>query len=280
VAGRPLLAVDGDNVAHRAFHALPDSIKGADGQPANMLLGFANMLIAAWEAEEPRTVFVGFDSIGEPTYRHQLLASYQEGRYFPPHLLAQLEQLPEFVEALGFPWAKSAGYEADDFLAAAVMAEEERNGATVVLTNDRDLFQLASEKTTILKPRGKGEFDRIGPAEVRQIYGVDPEQVPEFVALRGDPSDGIPGAKGVGAGRAATILRQYETLDAAVEAGLFPRQENELRQYVRITRLQYHAPIPELSDAQPNWSAAAEVAKRWGLAALTGRLEQRAAAGA
>ena len=277
MADRPLLAVDGDNVAHRAFHALPDSIKGADDQPANMLLGFANMLVAAWEAEQPRTVFVAFDSIGEPTYRHELLASYQEGRDFPPHLLAQLERLPEFVEALGFPWAKAAGYEADDFLAAAVMAEEERDGSAVVLTNDRDLFQLSSEKTTILKPRGKGEFDRIGPAEVREIYGVDPAQVPEFVARRGDPSDGIPGAKGVGAGRAATILKQYETLDAAVEAGLFPRQEQQLRQYVRITRLQYHAPVPEFPDAEPDWTAAAEVAERWGLGALTARLRDRAA---
>ncbi len=276
--GRPLLAVDGDNVAHRAFHALPDSIKGAEGEPANMLLGFANMLVSAWEAEQPRTVFVAFDSIGEPTYRHELLESYQEGRDFPPHLLAQLARLPEFVEALGFAWAKAAGYEADDFLAAAVMAEEDRGGEVLVLTSDRDLFQLASEKTTILMPkRGVSELQRIGPAEVRERYGVDPSQVPDFVALRGDSSDRIPGARGVGDSRAAAVLQKHETLDAAIESGVFTNQADDLRLYARLTRLQYHAPVPELPDARPNWAAAAELAGRWGLKKLEERLAERTA---
>ena len=274
-APRPLLAVDGDNVAHRAFHALPKSIEGAEGQPANMLLGFANMLVSAWDAERPRTVFVAFDSLGEPTYRHELLPSYQEGRDFPRELTAQLERLPELVEAFGFAWAKAAGYEADDFLAAAVMAEEERGGSALVLTNDRDLFQLASEKTTILRPKSGGAFERIGPAEVAELYGVEPEQVPDFVALRGDNSDGIPGAQGVGPKRAAEILHQHETLDAAVEAGLFPGQEDELRKYVRIVRLQYHAPVPQLPDVQPDWAAAAAVAGKWGLKRLEERLRER-----
>src|SRR6187397_2700202 len=134
MAARPLLAVDGDNLAHRAYHALPSSIKDAKGNPANMIVGFANMLIRAWEAEEPRTVFVAFDTLTVPTYRHELLAEYQSGRDFPP----------ELVEALGFPWGKEAGFEADDLLAAAVASEEKRKGSTLVLTNDRDLFQLAS----------------------------------------------------------------------------------------------------------------------------------------
>lgn len=275
---RPLLAVDGDSLAHRAFHALPRSIEGGDGKPANMLLGFANMLFSVWEAEHPRTVFVGFDAIGHPTYRHELLPGYQGGRDFPPELTSQLDRLPELVEALGFAWAKEAGYEADDFLAAAVMAEEERGGETLVLTGDRDLFQLASEKTTILMPkRGVSELQRIGPAEVRERYGVDPEQVADFVALRGDSSDRIPGARGIGDSRAAMILREHETLDAAIESGVFQNQADELRKYARITRLQYHAPMPELPDAEPNWPAAAEVAARWGLKKLEERLRERTA---
>ena len=273
---RPLLAVDGDSLAHRAFHALPRSIEGADGKPANMLLGFTNMLLSVWEAEQPRTVFVGFDSIGEPTYRHELLPGYQGGRDFPPELTGQLDRLPELVEAFGFPWAKQAGYEADDFLAAAVMAEEARGGEALVLTSDRDLFQLASDKTTVLMPkRGVSELERVGPEEVRERYGVDPEQVPDFVALRGDSADKIPGARGVGAERAAAVLRKHETLDAALESGGFPDQVKELRTYLRITRLQYHAPVPELPDAEPNWKRATELAERWGLAKLAERLRQR-----
>jgi DNA polymerase-1 len=276
---RPLLAVDGDSLAHRAFHALPRSIEGGDGRPANMLLGFANMLLSVWEAEQPRTVFVGFDSIGHPTYRHELLPGYQGGRDFPSELTSQLDRLPELVEALGFAWAKEAGYEADDFLAAAVMVESERGGETLVLTGDRDLFQLASEKTTILMPkRGVSELQRIGPAEVRERYGVEPEQVPDFVALRGDSSDRIPGARGIGDSRAAMILREHETLDAAIESGVFQNQADELRKYARLTRLQYHAPMPELPDAEPNWAAGAEVAAAWGLRKLEERLRERAAA--
>ena len=274
---RPLLAVDGDSLAHRAFHALPGSIRGSEGEPANMLVGFANMLLRVWEAEEPRTVFVGFDSVGEPTYRHELLPGYQGGRDFPRELTSQLDRLPELVEALGFPWAKQAGFEADDFVAAAVMREEEAGGTTVVLTSDRDLFQLASERTTILLPRrGVTELDRVGPAEVRERYGVDPDQVPDFVALRGDTADKIPGARGVGASRAATILAAHESVDGAIEAGVFQDQAENLRLYVRLTRLRYHAPVPEFPDARPEWKRAAGLVRGWGLGQLAGRLEARA----
>jgi DNA polymerase-1 len=272
----PLLAIDGDSLAHRAFHALPKSITGADGRPANMLVGFANMVVSVWEAEQPRTLFVGFDSIGSPTYRHELLPGYQGGRDFPPELTSQLDLLPEFVEALGFPWAKAPGYEADDFVAAAARSEEERGGETLVLTSDRDLFQLASPATTILLPRrGVSELDRVGPAEVRERYGVDPVQVPDFIALRGDTADKIPGAKGIGTQRAATILQTHGTLDAAIESGVFAEQAEQLRLYLRMTRLQYHAPIPELPDAQPDWQGASALAERWGLGNLAGRLKER-----
>jgi DNA polymerase I len=277
---RPLLAVDGDSLAHRAFHALPRSIKDREGRPANMIIGFANMLLVVWDAERPRTVFVGFDSIGHPTYRHELLPQYQSGRDFPPELMFQLDRLPELVGALGFPWAKEAGYEADDFLAAAARAEEERKGKALVLTSDRDLFQLAGKRTTILLPRrGVSELDRVGPAEVRERYGVDPEQVPDFIALRGDSSDKIPGAKGIGPGRAATILREHGTLDGAITAGVFDQQAEALREYLRIARLQYEAPMPaDLPDVDPTWKPASKLVEGWGLNALAKRLRERAEA--
>jgi DNA polymerase-1 len=276
MAVRPLLTVDGDNLAHRAWHALPKSIKGGDGMPGNAIVGFTNMLLAVWEAERPRTVFVGLDYVGEPTYRNELLPQYQAGREFPVELTNQLDRLPELVEALGFAWAKGAGYEADDFLAAAVAAEEARGGTALVLTTDRDLFQLASPKTTVLRPRkGVSEIDRVGPDEVREIYGIDPEQVPDFVALRGDPSDRIPGAPGVGPGRAAAILKAHGSLDAALQEGGFPTIADKLRMYLRLVRLQYDAPIPELPDAEPTWERAAELVESWGHGAMAKRLRDR-----
>lgn len=161
---RPLLAIDGDSLAHRAFHALPGSIRDGKGRPANMLVGFANMLTMLWDAEKPRTLFAGFDTLTVPTYRHELLPGYQSGRDFPEELTRQLDLLPELVEALGFAWAKEAGYEADDFLAAAVRDETGRRGRTLVVTSDRDLFQLASESVTLLMPtRGVSELARVGP---------------------------------------------------------------------------------------------------------------------
>jgi DNA polymerase-1 len=278
VAARPLLAVDGDNLAHRAWHALPKSIKGGDGLPGNAIVGFTNMLVAVWEAERPRTVFVGFDHVGEPTYRNELLPEYQSGREFPLELTNQLDRLPTLVEALGFAYAKGAGFEADDFLGAAVAAEEARGGTALVLTTDRDMFQLASPKTTVLRPKkGVSEIDRVGPDEVREIYGVDPEQVPDFVALRGDPSDRIPGAPGIGPGRAAAILKAHGSLDAALQDGGFPTIEDRLRMYLRMARLQYEAPIPELPDAQPTWEPAADLMETWGHAAMGKRLRERAA---
>jgi 5'-3' exonuclease len=276
-APRPLLAIDGDNLAHRAFHALPSSIKDGAGNQANMLVGFANMLARAWEDESPRTIFVGFDSVGVPTYRSGLLPEYQSGRDFPPVLTSQLDRLPELVGALGFSWAKADGYEADDFLGVVVAFEEAQGGETLVLTNDRDLFQLASERTTILRPRtGLRDLQRVGPSEVQEIYGVPPELVPDFVALRGDPSDRIPGAKGIGPGRAAGILKKHGSLEACLEAGGFPDQADALRDYLRIAQLQMDAPIPDLPDVEPDWEAGGALAEAWGLAGVARRFRERA----
>ena len=271
---RPLLAVDGDSFAHRAYHALPKSIKRADGHPAGALVGLMNMLLRLWESESPRAVFVAWDSLDTPTYRHEALAGYQSGRVFDPELLEQLDLLPELVEACGFACAKAPGYEADDFLGAVVVAEEAAGRDVLVATSDRDAFQLASERTKILQPvRGVSELARIGPPEVRERYGVEPAQVPDFIALRGDPSDRIPGAKGVGPTTAATVLREYGSLEAALAAGRFAAQKDDLVLYKRIATLDTDAPLPPLPDQQPTWARAAELATELGLGNLAGRLE-------
>src|SRR6185503_66006 len=122
----------------------------------------------------------------------------------------------------GFASAKAPGYEADDFMGAVVAAEEKKKRPVLVATSDRDAFQLASERTTLLQPvRGVSEIARIGPAEVRERYGVEPTQVPDFIALRGDPSDKLPGAPGVGPKKAAEILAQHGSLEGALAAGRF-----------------------------------------------------------
>lgn len=270
----PLLVIDGDSLAHRAYHAMPKTIyRRTDGGPGAALVGFANMLVRLWQAESPRAVLVGWDSLGSPTYRHEAFESYQSGREFDAELLEQLELLPKLAEALGFVCAKAPGFEADDFLAAAVASEEKRGGRTLVATSDRDAFQLASELTTILQPvRGVSELARIGPAEVRERYGVEPSQVPDFIALRGDPSDRLPGARGVGPKTAADLLRQYATLEGALEAGRFATQAEELRLYRRIATLDASAPLPTLHDQTPQWAEASTLVRGWGLNQLANRL--------
>jgi DNA polymerase I len=274
---RPLLVVDGDSLAHRAYHALPSSIRRAEGRPGNALVGFTNMLVRLWEAEEPRAVLVGWDTLEVPTYRHDAFAGYQAGREFDPELLEQLDMLPALVAALGFAVAKAPGYEADDFLAAAVVAEEAAGGTTVVATSDRDAFQLVSDRSVVLRPvRGVSVLERVGPERVRELYGVDPEQVPDFIALRGDPSDRLPGARGVGPKTAADLLRRYRTLEDALADGRFESQREELRLFRRIATLDASAPLPPLSNQTPTWAEASRLVGNWGLGQLAGRLEERA----
>jgi DNA polymerase-1 len=270
---RPLLVVDGDSLAHRAYHALPKTFRRAEGRPGNALLGFSNFIMRLWQSEEPRAVIVGWDSLDTPTYRHELFEGYQSGREFDDDLLEQLDLLPELVRAFGFAAAKAPGYEADDFLAAAVRAEEKARGTALVVTSDRDSFQLASDRTTILQPtRGVSELARVGPAEVRERYGVAPEQVPDFIALRGDPSDRMPGAKGVGPKTAASLLGQYGDLEAMLNDGRFAAQAEELRMYRRMATLDASAPLPPLTNQTPKWAEASSFVRELGLNALADRV--------
>lgn len=274
---RPLLVIDGDSFAHRSYHALPKSIRRADKRPAGAIVGFANLLLRLYDGERPRAVLVGWDTLGASTYRHRLYPAYQGGRQFDDELVEQLELLPQLVAACGFANAKRAGYEADDFLAAAAAAEERRGGSTLIASGDRDAFQLASPATTILYPVRAGVMARIGPAEVRERYGVEPSQVPDLIALRGDPSDHLPGARGVGAKGAAGLLRRYADLEAMLAAGRFADQAEELRLYRRIATMDAAAPIPALADQTPRWDRAAQLLREWGLDRLAKRLDERAA---
>ena len=228
---RPLLVIDGDSFAHRAYHALPKTIRRKDGKGAGAILGFANVLLRLWVDEQPRTVIAAWDTLEKPNFRSEAYAPYQSGRIFDAELIEQLPMIPRFVEACGFANAKAAGYEADDFLAAAVRREERRGGTVLVASGDRDAFQLASAKTTILHPIRGGGMARIDPAEVRARYGVEPKQVPDFIALRGDPSDRLPGARGIGEKTAASLLRSAGSLDELIARGRFQRQADELRLY-------------------------------------------------
>jgi exodeoxyribonuclease-3 len=276
VAGRPLLVVDGDNFAHRSYHALPKSIMRRGKKPAGAILGFANMLVRLYQAEQPRAIFVGWDTLDASTYRHEAFPDYQSGREFDDALLEQLELLPQVVEAFGFAHAKAAGYEADDFLASAVAAEEKRGGTTLVASGDRDMFQLASARTTILYPKRGGEWDRMGPAEVRERYGVEPDQVPDFIALRGDPSDKLPGARGVGAAGAANLISKYGSLEALLKTGRFPEQAEDLRLFRKIATMNSKAPLPSLKDQKPDWSRVAALMREWEINRLAERLEELA----
>ena len=269
---RPLLVIDGDSFAHRAYHAVPKSIRRAGNKGAGAIVGFANFLLRLYEGEQPRAVLVGWDTLDAPTYRHRALEGYQAGRRFDDELVEQLNVLPEFVTACGFAAAKAAGYEADDFLAAAAAQEERKGGTVIVATGDRDAYQLASEVTTILQPLRAGEMARIGPAQVRERYGVDPRQVPDFIALRGDASDRIPGAKGIGEKGAASILKRYGSLENAIAAGRFPNQAEKLRLYRSIATMDRSAPLPSLPDQKPTWDKAAALARDWQLKKLAERL--------
>lgn len=269
---RPLLIIDGDSFAHRAYHGLPKTIRRAGGKAGGAIVGFANYVLRLYESEQPRTVFVGWDTLSSPNWRAKEFADYQGGRVFDDDILDQLDVLPAFVAAFGFPYGKAKGFEADDFLASAAFAEEQAGGTALVASGDRDTFQLASARTTVLYPVKAGEIARIGPAEVMERYGVKPEQVPDFIALRGDPSDKLPGAAGVGAKTAASLLKRYPSLEAMLADGRLADQVRELKLYKRIATMVRDVPLPPIPSAVPDWAGAAKLAREWELKALSERL--------
>ena len=262
---RPLLVIDGDSFAHRAFHGVPKSIRRHGERGGGAIVGFANFLLRLFESEKPRPYWLGGIRWARPIFVKNSSPPTKAAGVFDPELLDQLDVLPEFVTACGFANAKAAGFEADDFLAAAAAEEERRGGTVLVASGDRDAFQLASAATTILHPVKGGEIGRIGPAEVRERYGVEPNQVPDFIALRGDPSDKLPGARGVGPKGAAVLLRQYGSLEQAMAEGRFTEQADQLKLFRRLATMDATAPLPRLDDQRPAWDKSAALARHWEL---------------
>jgi DNA polymerase-1 len=210
----PLLAVDAPSLLYRAFFALPKSIKGSDGRPVNALLGTANLLLQAVDAHHPRAVVLCFGAEAG-AYRVAAFPGYHADRpEMPPELEHQWTDARAFFAAFGWPSleAEPEGLEADDLLGALARVETEAGGRTLLFTGDRDMFQCVGDRVHVLFP-AKGGPDEIGPAQVRERYGIDPEQVPDLIALRGDPSDGLPGAKGIGAKGAADLLTRFGSLE-------------------------------------------------------------------
>lgn len=275
----PLLVIDGDSFAHRAYHGVPKSVRRAGGKAGNAILGFTNYVVRLIEAEKPRAVFVGWDKLSEANWRAKELDGYQGGREMDDEIVEQLDVLPEFIGSFGFLYGKGNALEADDYVASAATAEEKRGGTALVASGDRDMYQLVSDRITVIQPLKAGEVARIDPAGVVERYGVLPEQVPDFIALRGDPSDKIPGAKGVGAVTAASLLKKYGTLEAALADGKFASEAEALRLYRRIATMVRDVKLPAIKSAPPDWASGAALARKWELNGLADRLEKLAANG-
>jgi 5'-3' exonuclease len=279
----PLLAVDTPSMLFRAFYALPDSIVGPDGRPVNALLGTANLILREVELQRPRAVVLCFGP-DAASYRTELYPSYHAKREaaMPDDLSPQFAAAPDFFSAFGWTVATSDDLEADDLLGTYARREAEAGGHALLLTGDRDMYQCAGERVTILyvKTGTKGS-EEVTPAEVVERYGIEPELVPDFIALRGDPSDGLPGAKGVGPKTAAELLRRHGSLEAILENAIRERRPalraslidsaEDLRAFKDIATLR-DAGVEPPPDRETEWAGAAKAAHELGMNRLAERL--------
>jgi 5'-3' exonuclease len=216
----PLLIVDGDSIVFRAFFALPTSIKGADGRPVNALLGAANLILRVVDDHAPRAVVVCFGQEAAH-YRKEAYEPYHAARpELDPDLAHQYTLMHDWLRSFGWKVDLHPELEADDLLASYAEAEVARGGRGLIMTGDRDMFQCAREDVGVLYVSTGKNMQLMGPAEVEERYGIPPELVPDFIALRGDPSDGIPGAKGIGEKTAAELLRTHGSLEDAMRAAI------------------------------------------------------------
>lgn len=282
----PLLTVDAPSLLYRAYFALPSSIKGADGRPVNALLGTANLILQAVERYAPRAVALCFGAEAAH-YRTDLYPSYHADRPpMPDDLAHQWQDAPAFFTAFGWTVHHAGDLEADDLLGAFARVEEQAGGTAILFTGDRDMFQCVTPSVSVLFPKGgKDGPELIDVAGVRERYGIDPEQVPDFIALRGDPSDGLPGAKGIGEKGAKDLLREHGTLEALIAAAqqpvppLKPRvvgtlidQADELRAFHDIASLR-PIDVERPADAPLDATAAATAARDRGMNRLADRLD-------
>jgi DNA polymerase-1 len=278
----PLLAIDGPFVLYRSFFALPDSITGADAHPVNALLGAVNLILRIAADCDPRAIVVCFGAEAG-AYRVDLYPGYHAQRPPVPDALGwQFEQAPALFDAFGWSSKSSDELEADDLLGSLATAEADAGGRALIMTGDRDMYQCASERVSVvfLKQKSAG-FEEVDPAEVEARYGIPPRLVPDFIALRGDPSDGLPGAPGIGAKTATTLLQAHGSLEGAIAAAdqQTPRvaaalrdNAEELRAFRAIATLR-HVELECPPDRATDLERGAEAARGLGLNRLAERLE-------
>ena len=282
----PLLAVDAPSLLYRAFFALPDSIKGADGNPVNALLGTANLVLAEVEQHGPRAVALCFGP-DAADYRVELYPPYHAERPpVPDDLAPQFDASEEFFSAFGWTVAIHDSLEADDLLGSYARLEAAAGGRALILSGDRDMFQCANDAVTVLYVKtGSRGAEQVTPDEVERRYGIAPALVPDFIALRGDPSDGLPGAKGVGEKTAADLLRRHGSLEAVLEQAIRETRpklraalldsRDELLAFKQIATLR-DAGVERPADAPTDYSGAAGAARERGMNRLAERLEKLA----
>ena len=285
-AAGPLLVVDAPFLLYRSFFGVPDSIRGVDGHPVNALLGATNALLRIAADTSPRVIVICLGAEQAP-YRVELYAGYHAARPPMPDALAwQFEQAPNLFRGFGWSVENSDELEADDLLGAHAQVEEAAGGETLILTGDRDMYQCVTSRTRVLYLRqGKSGFETIDAAEVERRYGVPPALVPDFIALRGDPSDGLPGAPGIGEKTAAQLLRRHGSLDALLaavsggNAGERPRIAAALRDHApallayREIALLRPVATRRPADATTDLAGGAGAAAALGMGNLAGRLQ-------
>jgi len=278
----PLIAVDAPYVLYRSFFALPDSILGLDGKPVNALLGAVNLLLRAAADYRPRAIVMCFGAEAA-SYRVELFPSYHADRPPVPDALAwQFSHAPELFSSFGWDVESSKDYEADDLLGSLASVEVDAGGRALIVTGDRDMYQCVSGEVSVLFLKsGISGFDEVDPAEVERRYGVSPGLVPDFIALRGDPSDGLPGAPGIGPKTAATLLEKYGSLDGAIAgadserpkvAAALTESASELRAFRDIATLQ-PVSVGRPADRETDLDGGAAAARSLGLRRLAERLE-------
>jgi 5'-3' exonuclease len=284
---RPLLVTDAPHLLYRAFYALPDTITDGKGMSVNALLGSANQVLWCIEKYDPRAVVFCFGAEAAH-YRVEAYPDYHAERPpIPDKLDPQWQRSADFYRALGWSVAYDEELEADDLLHSLAAAETEAGGRTLILTGDRDMFQCASDSVTVLLQRARQQGpDEVGPDAVRDIYGISPEQVPDFIALRGDPSDGLPGAKGIGAKTAAELLQRKGDLEHVILGAIREKpsvrralieQADELRAFKDIATLRTIA-IDRPPNAPTDFAGGAAAAAELGMNRLATRLEEMAQA--
>jgi DNA polymerase-1 len=278
----PLLAIDGPFVLYRSFFALPDSIKGTAERPVNALLGAVNLILRIAADKDPRAVVVCFGAEAA-AYRTELYPPYHAQRPpVPDDLQWQFDEAPELFDAFGWSSMTDPGLEADDLLGALAHTEAQAGGHGLIMTGDRDMYQCAADGVSVVfLKQGSSGFEEVDADEVKARYGIGPELVPDFIALRGDPSDGLPGAPGIGAKTAASLLQRHGSLDGAIAAAAQERPRiaaaltdnaEQLRAFRDIATLR----PPELErpqDRPTDLIKGAEAARSHGMNRLADRLE-------